>query len=76
LGDSNSRFFHGIVNGRKCNIFALEIEEGEISEPSELRKHIDEYYKKLFGREERGQIRLRDDICDGQNPLKRGRKQA
>jgi hypothetical protein len=62
LEDSNSGFFHGIANGRrrKCNIFALEYEGSEISEPKELRLHIKEYYKQLFGREERWEIRLKD----------------
>jgi hypothetical protein len=50
-GDANIKFFHGIVNGRrqKYYIFSLEVEEGEISDPVELRRHIEEYYKMLFG---------------------------
>jgi hypothetical protein len=45
LGDSNSGFFHGIANGRrrKCNIFILEYEGNEISEPKELKLHIEGY---------------------------------
>jgi hypothetical protein len=31
---------------------------GEISEIADLRKHIEEYYKNLFGREERGVLRF------------------
>jgi hypothetical protein len=31
---------------------------GEIYETTYLRKHIEEYYKQLFGREERGSLRL------------------
>jgi hypothetical protein len=54
LGDSNSGFFYGIANERrrKCNIFALESEGSEISEPKELMLHIEGYYKQLFGRED------------------------
>jgi hypothetical protein len=53
-GDSNTKFFHGIAKGRrrKCSIFSLDVEEGEISDPVELQKHIEEYYKRIFGSEE------------------------
>jgi hypothetical protein len=40
----------------------LESEEGTLPEEDELRRHIEGYYKNLFGREERGQIRLSDDL--------------
>jgi hypothetical protein len=61
-GDSNSGIFHGIANGRrrKCSIFALETEGTEIFDPKVLRVHIEGYYKQLFCREERGEIRLKD----------------
>jgi hypothetical protein len=54
-GDANTGFFHSIANGRrrKCTIHSRKTEEGEISETTILRKHIEEYYKRLFGREER-----------------------
>jgi hypothetical protein len=59
-GGANTDFFHSVANGRrrKCSIQSLETEEGEISEPSGLRKHKEEYYKQLFGREERGGLGL------------------
>jgi hypothetical protein len=43
--------FHCIANGRKrkCTIHSLETEEGKISELDSLRKHIEGYYKMLFG---------------------------
>jgi hypothetical protein len=57
-------FFHGVANGRrrKCSILSLDIEEGGISEPVELRKHIEGYYKFLFGSEERGSMRLQEEM--------------
>jgi hypothetical protein len=59
-GDSNSSFFHSVAHGRrrKCNTFSLKTEEAEIAGPSKLRKHIEDYYKQLFGREERDQIKM------------------
>jgi hypothetical protein len=63
-GDANTIFFHGIANGRrrKCSIFSLESEGGDISDPVELRNHIEGYYKNLFGSEERGSVRLQEDL--------------
>jgi hypothetical protein len=59
-GGANTDFFHSVANGRrrKCSIQSLETKEGEISEPSGLRKHKEENYKQLFGREERGGLGL------------------
>jgi hypothetical protein len=63
-GDANTRYFHRVKNGsrRKCYIFSLETEEGEIYEPVEFRKHVEGYYKVLFGIEERGSMRLQEDM--------------
>jgi hypothetical protein len=63
-GDANTRFFHGVANGRrtKCSTFSLETEEGDIYDPIELRKHIEGYYKVLFGSEERGSMRLHEEM--------------
>jgi hypothetical protein len=36
----------------------LETKEGEITKPALLRADIEEYYKRLFRREERGDLRL------------------
>jgi hypothetical protein len=62
--DSNSGFFHSFANGRrrKCTIWNLESKEGSIHEKDDLRRHIEGYYKKLFGGEERGHIRLSIDL--------------
>jgi hypothetical protein len=59
-GDGNTCFFHNVANGRraKCTIFSLENDEGETSDMKDLCKHIEDYYKNLFGSEERGSIRL------------------
>jgi hypothetical protein len=56
--------FHGVANGRKrtCSIFSLETQEGEITNTSDLRVHIETYYKQLFGREDRGEISLQEDL--------------
>jgi hypothetical protein len=71
LGDASTCFFHSVANGRrrKCNIHALETEGGEISETADLRKHIEAYYKQLFGREERGRLRLNRDFWDVEGSL-------
>jgi hypothetical protein len=63
-GDANTRYFYGVKNGsrRKCSIFSLETEEGEIYEPVEFPKHVEGYYKVLFGIEERGSMRLQEDM--------------
>jgi hypothetical protein len=53
-----------VANGRrrKCSIFSLETEEGGISDPTELCKHIEGYYKVLFCSEERGSMRLHEEM--------------
>jgi hypothetical protein len=64
-------FFHSIANGRKrkCTIQFLETEEGEISDMALLRKYIEDYYKKLFGREERGELRLEGNFWESEGSL-------
>lgn len=63
-GDSNTAFFHKCANGRKRKtlIKSLEEEGRVISDPVELRQHIDAYYKKLFGREQMEGIHLIEDL--------------
>jgi hypothetical protein len=62
--DTNPRFFSCAANDkrRKCDIFSLETEDGEISELGKLREHIEGYYKQLFGKECRGALRLEEDF--------------
>ena len=50
-GDSNTPFFHKCANGRKRKSRIISLEDGErvISDDEELRRHITDYYKILFG---------------------------
>ena len=50
-GDANTQFFHMITNGKnkKKRIFQLEQDEGTILGQENLKLHITEYYKQLFG---------------------------
>jgi hypothetical protein len=59
-GDTNTGFFHSVANGRrrKCIIEFLDTGRGRITEQRELVAHIEDFYKTLFGREERGSLRL------------------
>jgi hypothetical protein len=59
-GDSNTAFFHKSANGRKRKSIIHSLEEGGVTltKNAELREHITEYYKKLFGREETTDIHL------------------
>lgn len=57
-GNANTGYFHSMASGRKrkCTIFSLESDQGEIRDEVELKNHIENYYKTLFGREESGNI--------------------
>ena len=70
-GDSNTAFFHKCANGRKRKtlIKSLEEEGRVISDPVELRQHIDAYYKKLFGREQTEDIHLIEDLWQEQQKV-------
>jgi hypothetical protein len=70
-GDANTRFFHSVANRRrrKCTIQSLETEEGKFSEPTVLRTHIEDYYRKLFEREERGDLRLNRNLWETKGSL-------
>jgi hypothetical protein len=50
-GDSNTRYFHGIVNGRhkKKRIQSLVQDEGLIEGHEQLKSYITNYYKGLIG---------------------------
>jgi hypothetical protein len=50
-GDSNSKYYHSIANGRKRkNIVSFLESEGNVIEGDEnLLKHATEYYSELFG---------------------------
>ena len=63
-GDSNTVLFHKCANGKKRKTVIKSLEEGGrvITDPEELRQHIDSYYKKLFGREQTENIHLMEDM--------------
>lgn len=62
-GDANTAYFHGIANGRKrkCLIRSLEDEGSIITEANELKAHITDYYKRLFGSEGQSKLKLHPD---------------
>ena len=59
-GDSNTRYFHSIANGRhrKKRIHSLLQEEGTIEGEENLKSYITNYYKSLFGAPEEGDFSL------------------
>ena len=59
-GDSNTRYFHSVANGRnrKKLIHSLHQEEGLIEGQEELKRYITRYYKGLFGAPEEGNFSL------------------
>jgi hypothetical protein len=63
-GDANTGFFHNKANGRKkkCTIFSLEDGDRTITRDRDLREHIEDYYKTLFGPEKPGGISVEDDF--------------
>ena len=64
-GDSNTRYYHARVNGRrrKNRITSLEHEGEPIEGDAKLMEHIANYYKTLFGQADNSNINL-----DIQNP--------
>jgi len=50
-GDANTKYYHLLANGRhrKTHIFQLEDGNNIISGDAQLKKHITNYYKNLFG---------------------------
>jgi hypothetical protein len=65
-GDANTSFFHICANGRerKTRICALKSEEGIITDQTVIEKHIDAFYKKLFGVGELRGVHLGEDFWD------------
>ena len=62
-GDNNTRFFHLVANGkhRKQHIFKLENDQGRVIGVDQLKSHITNYYKNLFGPPDELEISLRED---------------
>jgi len=63
-GDANTGFFHKCANGRKrkMHIAALEHNDQILESTLELKEHITEYYKQLFGQSETAEIHLEPDM--------------
>jgi mannosylglycoprotein endo-beta-mannosidase len=61
-GDSNTRYFHSIANGRhrKKLIHSLVQDEGTIVGHEQLKSYITNYYKDLFGEPEEGTFTLEE----------------
>ena len=59
-GDSNTRYFHCVANGRhrKKRIHSLVQDEGTIVGHEQLKSYITNYYKGLFGAPEEGNFSL------------------
>jgi hypothetical protein len=65
-GDSNTRYFYGIANGRhrrKC-IQSLVQDEGLIEGHEHLKSYITNYYKGLFGSPEESSFSLDETQMD------------
>jgi hypothetical protein len=65
-GDSNTRYFHSVTNGRhrkKC-IHTLVQDEGTIEGIYNLKKKITSYYKNLFGAPEEGNFFMDESQID------------
>jgi hypothetical protein len=59
-GDANTKYYHLLANGRhrKTRIFQLEDGNNIINGDAQLKEHITNYYKNLFGPSEVSQIML------------------
>jgi hypothetical protein len=59
-GDANTKYYHLLANGRhrKTRIFQLEDGNDIISGDAQLKKHITNYYKTLFGPSKNSTITL------------------
>lgn len=73
-GDANTTFFHGVANGRKrkTTIVTLDNDGVEISDPQDIKKHIYDFYKSLFGTEQAPKIFLSQEIWSNRGRLEEG----
>jgi mannosylglycoprotein endo-beta-mannosidase len=65
-GDSNTRYFHSVANGRhrRKRIHSLSQDEGMIEGLDNLKSYITNYYKNLFGAPEEGNFSLDETRTD------------
>ena len=65
-GDSNTRYFHSLANGRyrKKRIYSLNQDEGLIEDHEQLKTYITNYYKNLFGKPEEGNFSMDESRTD------------
>jgi hypothetical protein len=63
-GDENTAYFFAKANQRKRkkNIFGLENNGGLITDNREMRRHAVEFYKTLFWKEDRVNIKMEEDF--------------
>uniref|UniRef100_A0A8R7RBS2 Reverse transcriptase domain-containing protein n=1 Tax=Triticum urartu TaxID=4572 RepID=A0A8R7RBS2_TRIUA len=66
MGDSNTRYFQLVANGRhrKKRIYSLQQDEGWIEGQEELKRYITSYYKSLFGLPDEGNFTLDENRTD------------
>jgi len=62
-GDNNTRFFHLVANGkhRKQYIYKLENDQGVVVGDDQLKSHITQFYKNLFGTPHVSEITLMEN---------------
>jgi hypothetical protein len=65
-GDSNTRYFHGVANGRhrKKRIHSLVQDDGRIEGHEQLKAYITNYYRNLFGAPEESSFSLDETQTD------------
>jgi hypothetical protein len=65
-GDSNTRYFHSVTNGRhrKKRIHSLVQDEGTIEGLDNLKAYITDYYKILFGAPDEGNFSMDESRTD------------
>jgi mannosylglycoprotein endo-beta-mannosidase len=65
-GDSNTKYFHSVANGRhrKKRIHSLVQDEGTIEGHEQLKSYITNYYKNLFGESDEGNFTTDESRTD------------
>jgi mannosylglycoprotein endo-beta-mannosidase len=65
-GDSNTRYFHGVANGRhrKKRIHSLVQDNGRIEGHEQLKAYVTNYYRNLFGAQEESSFSLNETQTD------------